>query len=166
MNINLQALQPLIDTLGKHLARQLSIISIVWTIIGLIVITFVVKRTTKWPFMVPVVVTLFATQFLGLFLHIPFDLINKLFTEPEALNLRAFFQAQPTNTKLLLLAPLLLWKSLTAAIVYQWSFKLLTYFDKKRTYDFGLKFFLYLFAACSLPSLFTILHLIIYMNAF
>jgi hypothetical protein len=162
MNVNHESLQPLVEMLGKHLTKQIFIVSILWSIIAFIVITFIVKKFTQWQFLVPAAVTIFVSLFLVQFVHMPFDIINRIASESKTFDLYNTFKAQPNSVKLLLLIPLLIWRSLTAAIAHQWSFKIITYFDKKRTYNFGMKFFLSLFAACSIPGLFALLHVLIY----
>jgi len=146
------------------LTNQLIIAKALGYITTFIAVIFIVKKLTKWRFPIATAVTTFAFLLRNL-THAPFEIVNcmafDLYAYVTSIDSYTSFKGQSIHIKLILGTMLMAWRSLTHAIASQWSFKIITYFDKKRTYNFGIKFFLYLLIACTLPELFTLIYIFI-----
>jgi hypothetical protein len=158
MNLN-PGLQNLAEQIGENLGKQAIIINVFWSIVAVFALVFIIRKFTKWDFLVSTVVTIFSSilaMFIGSILYAPIKIIMQI------CNAKTIVMRTSFAIKLLSLSFFLTIGAAVGALSYLLSLKIICYFSKEGTYKFGRKFFLITFAIFSLPAIFVPLHFIIF----
>ena len=144
-----QEVLPQINDLAKLFAKDLKANLFLWSIVSILITVLITHKFTKLDIFASIVVTMVTIILVGQFASLPFQIFNKIIFDP----IKAFSLKQTSlTTKNIILIVSLVYSAFASAVSHQISLKIICYFSKKRKYQLGGKFLLYLFAAYNIPT--------------